>query len=321
MSVQQALDRFASRGFGVFNHYLCPMQNGGWEPRNPSGRITDWDSAVKEFDTDLLAYNLHEMGAGYYCITLMQSTKYLCAPNETFDRISGTKPGEACCTRDLPLDLYKSLSKYDIDLFLYLSADGPLWAYDINPALVIGDGTHNLNTGKVHEEFVAKWASVMQEWAERYGDKVKGWWIDRCYDEIGYSDELLEYYHRAAKAGNPDSLIACNRFGTRKCAKGLSTEEFTCGEQLDFNKLPESRFVDGAQAHLLIPLGVHPTNGDRGHTWCMPGAKRNREELLEFMQTAKNRQIPITVDIAVYRDGSFDSEQQEILTYVGRSLK
>lgn len=119
MSTIEALDRFSKRGYGVFNHYMNPMQNGGWEVRNPSGRITDWSSAVEEFDTEKLAYALHKMGAGYYCITMMQSTKYMCAPNETFDRMSGTKPGEACCKRDLPADLYAALSKYDIDLFLY----------------------------------------------------------------------------------------------------------------------------------------------------------------------------------------------------------
>ncbi len=321
MATSEALERFSKRGFGVFNHYMNPMQNGDWPVRNPSGRITDWSTAVEEFDTEKLAYHLHQMGAGYYCITMMQSTKYMCAPNETFDRMSGTKPGEACCRRDLPADLYAALSKYDIDLFLYYSADGPIWATDIKPTLVIGDGSHNLNTGKVNEEFVANWAAVMQEWAERYGSRVKGWWIDRCYGEIGYTDALLEYYHRAAKAGNPDSLIACNKMGTSKCAPGLSTEEFTCGERLDFVNLPESRFVDGVQAHLLIPLGVHPGNGDRGHTWCMPGLKRSKEELLDYIGRARQIGIPISVDIAVYRDGSFDPEQQEALSFVGRNLK
>ncbi len=310
-----AIERFVSKKWGVFNHYLNGMQNGSWAPRNPSGKITTWNECVNEFDAERLAYNLHKMGAGYYCISTMQASRYMCSPNATFDRLCGTKPGEACSLRDLPMDIARALEKYDIDLFLYISADGPWMATDIGDTLSIGNPRQ-----EVTPEFVQNWASVMQEWAERYGSRVKGWWIDSCYTWLGFNDELLEFYHRAAKAGNPDSLIACNRTGTRVCERGLSTEEFTCGEQLNFEWMPESRDVGGAQAHLLIPLGVHPENGDKGHTWCMPGEKATREEVLAFMKQAVARQIPVTFDIAVYRDGSFDGEQQAFLTYVNEHL-
>ena len=69
--------------------------------------------------------NLHEMGAGYYVITTMQGRKFMIAPNKTFDRIAGTKTGEACAARDLVQDLYQALSRYGIDLYLYFTGDGP----------------------------------------------------------------------------------------------------------------------------------------------------------------------------------------------------
>ena len=52
----------------------------------------------------------------------------------------------------------------------------------------------------------------------------------------------------------------------------------------------------------------------------MPGLKRTKEELLDYISRAKKTGIPISVDIAVYRDGSFDPEQQEALCYVGGNL-
>ena len=57
-------DRFFSRKWGVFNHFLFANQN---NPSNPLsyGKETDWDTLVREFDTDSLAKTLHEMGAGY----------------------------------------------------------------------------------------------------------------------------------------------------------------------------------------------------------------------------------------------------------------
>lgn len=313
--INPAIERFVSKKWGVFNHYLNGMQNGSWLPRNPTGKITSWNTCVNEFDAERLAYTLHRMGAGYYCISTMQASRYMCAPNATFDRLCGTKPGEACSLRDLPMDIAAALAKYDIDLFLYISADGPWMATDIGERLSIGNPRQ-----KVTPEFVQNWASVMQEWAERYGSRVKGWWVDSCYEWLGFNDELLEYYHRAAKAGNSDSLVACNRTGTRVCARGLSTEEFTCGEQLNFERMPESRDVDGAQAHLLIPLGVHPENGDKGHTWCMPGEKATEAEVAAFLRQAVARKIPVTFDIAVYRDGSFNAEQQAFLTAVNGQL-
>lgn len=311
----KGIDRLAASKFGVFNHYLNGMQNGGWEYRNPTGKQTTWEECVNEFDVELLAENLHNMGAKYYCITLMQASRFICSPNAVFDKLCGTKPGEACSTRDLPMDIANALDKYGIDLYLYISADGPWMATDIGDKLSIGNPRK-----QVTEEFVANWASVMEEWAVRYGDKVKGWWVDSCYDWLGFNDHLLEYYTSAAKKGNPDSIIACNRTGTSVCEKGCTTEDFTCGEQLNFEKLPESRFVSGSQGHLLIPIGVHPENGDKGHTWCMPGLKATREEMLTFIKRANSIQIPVTLDIVVYRDGSFNTEQQETLTYIGKNL-
>ena len=105
-----AIDRFYSRKWGVFNHYITTLQNNP-ESEHSYGRQTSWDENVKEFDTEHLAKTLHEMGAGHYIIVIMQGYKYMIAPNATFDRIAGTVPGEACSTRDLIEDLYASLSK------------------------------------------------------------------------------------------------------------------------------------------------------------------------------------------------------------------
>lgn len=312
--MSEAQDRFLIKKWGVFNHYLYGMLNGG-PLRNPSGKKADWDTTVNEFDVELLAKNLHEMGAGYYFITIMQGGRQLCAPNEAFDRICGTKPGEACSTRDLPMDLYYALKKYDIDLYLYFTGDGPHLDKECGEKMGMGEPRI-----PVTDKFINNWSSVLKEYAERYKDKVKGWWIDGCYDFLGYNDDYLEYYHRAIKSGNPDGMMACNRTGTSEMAPGSSKEEFTCGEQLDFDKLPESRYINGVQGHLLIPLGVNPENGDKGHTWCMPGIKRTKEEVANFIKQANKIGIPVTVDIAIYRDGSFDSEQLEFMKYVGRNV-
>ena len=70
-------DRLYSRKWGVFNHFLQVIQNDP-NTKNSYGKQTDWDTLVNEFDTETLAKNLYEMGAGYYVITVTQFLEHFC---------------------------------------------------------------------------------------------------------------------------------------------------------------------------------------------------------------------------------------------------
>ena len=319
-----AQDRFYSRKWGVFNHYLAVLQNNPYCP-NSYGKQTDWDTLVSEFDAKELAKNLHEIGAGYYVITVMQGTKYMIAPNATFDKIAGTKPGEACSTRDLIAEIAEELEKYDIDLFLYFTGDGP---YKNHPE---GDrfGFVEPRSVGVTKPFVEKWASVLEEYAVRYGKKVKGWWIDGCYKEyFKYTDELLELFYKACKKGNPDALVSLNNgVGAGDIIAGYTYEDFLCGEQEDFTVIPKQRFYGNAQSHILAPLGLPPQIEDKellidmiGPGWGSFGVKRDKEYLADYIRRVHQAGGVVTVDIGVYRDGKFDPAQVEVLKFVGKSV-
>lgn len=313
-NIRQAQDRFYSKKWGIFNHFLYVIQNNPKYP-NSYGKQTDWDTLVREFDTETLAKNLHEIGAGYYIITVMQGTKYMIAPNAAFDKIAGTKPGEACSTRDLIEDLYQSLSKYDIDLFLYFTGDGPYK----NPEVGEKFGFIEPRDVGVTRPFVEKWASVLEEYAVRYGDKVKGWWIDGCYkDWFKYTDELLEIYYNACKKGNPDALVATNG-GLREgeMLEGYIHEDFRCGEQNQFDFIPTQRFYGDAQAHILAPLGAGESEIG---CWAIFGTKKDGKTLAEYVKKVNQAGGVVTIDIGVYRDGKFDEEQMEVLKIVGEKL-
>lgn len=308
--------RFANKKWGVFNHYLNGVQNGGDLCRNPGGKITSWNECVEEFDVERLAYNLNKMGAGYYFITLMQGGKYMCSPNATFDIICGTNPGEACSKRDLPLDLYKALSKYDIDLFLYYTGDGP--HLDLNAGPKMGMGEPRI---PATETFLKNWSSVLKEFSERYGDKVKGWWIDGCYDWLGYNKETLGYYEKAIRSGNPNALIAYNYAGANggDLISAPRHEDYFAGERNDFTDIPSVAEINGTLTHMFAPLGILP-EGCGGGAWAFPGVKRSKEYMLDYIRKVNSIGAPVTVDIIVYRDGSFDTEQENLLTYVGQNL-
>ncbi len=197
---------FADLGWGVFTHYIGYTPSEG-ELRSHFLPHHSWDERVNRFNTDTYARCLHDVGAHYAFFTVMQGDK-LCAPNETFDRICGTKPGEMCSSRDLIADLIVSLDKYDIPLFLYYTGDGPYKNVHCGRKMGYQDRDHG---NLVDLSYVKNWTSVLREYAVRYGSKVKGWWVDGCYDYLGYTDdEYFRYYREAVLAGNPEAIIAFN---------------------------------------------------------------------------------------------------------------
>ena len=317
MDNREAKDAFYNKKWGVFTHCLYVIQNNPDLPIS-YGRQTSWDELVNEFDTDVLANNLHEIGAGYLIFTVMQGKRYMIAPNATFDKIAGTVPGEACSSRDLIEDLYQSLSKYNIDLFLYYTGDGPVRDQHIGEkfGLVQGDSWKAIN-----KPFVEKWTSVLEEYATRYGDKIKGWWIDGCYKEfLGYTDDLLEMYYNVCKKGNPNCLVALNNgVFDEGIAIGYEKEDFTCGERNYFDFIPDKRFYGNAQAHILAPLG----NDDSGigQTWASFGCGYTKEYLAEYVKKVHDAGGVVSIDTGIYRDGKFDEAQKQILKYVGEYNK
>lgn len=311
--IREYQDRFYNRKWGVFNHFLNGIQNNP-AYKNSKGITTSFDELVHGFNVELLAKNLHQMGAGYYVITIMQGTPHLIAPNATFDEIAGTKPGEACSTRDLVLDISNELKKYDIDLFLYFTGDGPYKDNDIGSKF----GFIEPRQVGVTKPFVDKWTKVLEEYAVRYGDRISGWWIDGCYrDFLKYTDELLEPYYLTCKKGNPNALVALNAgVGVSKFGTNFRLEDFTCGEMNVFEHVPERRFYDNAQAHILAPLGADDTG--IGATWGSFGLAATKEHIVDYVDRVHAAGGVVTFDIGVYRDGSFDPAQVDALSAIRR---
>lgn len=304
--MQHISDRMYERRWGVFNHFL--YGNPGSElPDGPD--LSDWNERVNNFDVERVAKDLHEIGAGWYFITLMQGRKYMLAPNATFDRIAGTKPGEACAKRDLVLDLYEALKKYDIDLCLYFTGDGPYKDVEIGKRFGFAEPR-----GKVTKEFVDNWAAVLEEYAVRYGDKVKAWWLDGMYGEFfGYTNELMEPYYRAIKKGNPNALTAFNNGVFPDIRKWYEHEEMTCGEFNDLTYIPSARYIDGAQAFILAPLGIAEDPANIWGRWCRPGASHDHDYLKNYVERVHEAGGVVTIDIKISADSSWDPEQIRVL--------
>ena len=295
-------DWFQHAGYGVFVHYLEDLQNDPQQIQS-LGRRTSWDECVREFDANRFAEAISATGAGYVFFTMHQRTRFLIAPNATFDQMTGYKPGEACATRDLVEDLYQALHRKNIALMLYWTGDGP--RQDAKAAAALGA------TPQVTTDYVKKWARVVQEYGQRYGEKVAGWWADGCYSFIGYDDEKLGLMAQGLKAGNPKRIIALNPGVEDKVRPYSRHEDFTTGEQNQFFDQPVSRWVGGEQWHILSFLGAGSSH--IGAAWGMPGAKYSKQDLVDYVAEVNRAGGVVSIDVILFRDGSLDRSQVEVL--------
>jgi len=304
-------DWFYNKKWGIFIHLLNDTQNNPERAVNMGAGKTDWNEYINSLDADLIADQIAEVNAGYLFLTVMQRSKYMLAPNETFNRITGYKTGEACAERDFIEDMCKALNKRGIDLLLYYTGDGPL--DDPQAGKAFGYTSQN---DKVPVEFVQKWADVAREYSIRYGSKVKAWWADGCYAFIGYDEPKLKIMADALRAGNPDALVALNS-GVESRVSAYSTyDDFTTGEMNDFKDLPDSRFINGSQWHTLSFLGI-PPDGNIYNGWCQPGSKYTGEYMRDYINKAHELGGVVTVEATMFRDGHIDKDQMNVL----RALK
>jgi F5/8 type C domain len=230
-----------------------------------------WGSTMStsSFDTNGLANDLALGQPGYLIFTLGQNTGYYNSPNTKYNTYSGYAPGVRTSSRDLPNDLHNALSTKGIKLMLYLpsspancdaqAAQGFGYTPSVSGA--------NCNDGPVSLSTAQKWAEVIQEWSDRYGSKVAGWWFDGAYSwrfsSAGEREQVFQLYANAAKHGNPNSIVAFNPGeGAGAFIHYTDNEDYTAGEMVNlFGITPSSRWLNGSQWHELTYLAANWANG------------------------------------------------------------
>lgn len=324
------VENFRSKKWGVFCHFLYGHQNGPG-PENTRGRTTSWQECVEDVDCEKLAAQLSSIAAGYVILTMQQGTRHFIAPNRTFEDMTGIKDG--CAERDLVLDLWSSLHRRGIDLFLYYTGDG--MSRDADPVLAERFGYHGGVGGVISEELVRTWSKPLKEYSERYGDKVAGWWFDGVYKEIGYDAVRLSIMRDAAKSGNPDVLIANNFYGCLHPGTQIDTSfggnnylradffqtvapptpfcDFTAGELVYFNAFPDPDRDWKALPHVLSFLGIPERPWEVYDGWGAQGCKYSPEYLAAYINAFNLMGGVVSVDMSLWRNGSIDAGQLRVM--------
>ena len=316
-------DWFARCGWGVFCHYLgAPPSSDGHELSSAA-----WNERVDAFDVAALADQLAALGAPYFFITIGQNSGHYLAPNAAYDRGVGIHPSK-CSRRDLVSDLCDALQPRGIELLLYLPSGAPAadpvavdrlgWEWGFEGGWPRSWGTRR--TGKRLAEFQRRWEAVIREWSQRWGRKVRGWWIDGCYfaDEMYRHNDGPNFASLAAalRAGNADAIVAFNP-GVRTPVTCLTVcEDYTAGEVSQ--ALPEcpGPWVerDGHQAryHILSYLG---------ESWCRGEPRFPHELVAGYTRHVVAKGGVVTWDVPIGVDGRIPEPFRRQLAHLGDRMK
>ena len=261
-------------------------------------------ASVEAFDVAAVARQLADSGVRYFVFTLGQNSGAMNAPNATYERIAGVTPHSRCARRDLPLELAAALKPHGIRLMLYLPCQTP--NRDVEAIRAFGVPVEPLNKDrKIDLAFAQKWAQVIGEWSDRYGESVSGWWFDGGYAWVGFNDEIAKLYAAAAKRGNPASVVTFNPGVSLK--RWTVAEDYTAGELNEpFTYACEGRWLGGSQWQVLTYLGK---------TWGKRDTRYADEQWAAWVAAVTAKGGCVTLDLGPNPDpqagpvGTFDAAQ------------
>ena len=230
-----------------------------------------------------------------------------------YDQLVGISPSK-CSRRDLIADLAAALEPQGIDLWVYLPSGAPCADAQAVERLEWVDGQ-----GQRLASFQRKWEAVIREWSLRWGERVKGWWIDGCY----YPDAMYNFpdepnfksFAAAIRAGNPQAVVAFNRGLEDPFLPQCPWEDYTAGEVGDWLPIPGQKVrerLQGKKLHVLSYLG---------QTWGQ-GQPRFPDELVAgYTKLILAQDGILTWDIPLEPNGAIPQDYRRQLQALGRMLE
>ncbi len=291
--------------FGVMTHYLVTPQGD-----TPEAKTADFNRIVEQFDLDYFIHQFKATGADWLIFTLGQNTAYLCSPSPYLDaKLPGRTP-----RRDLALELAQRLDAIGKRLILYFPSEQAF-----PPPF-----------GEIHgapsAEYTNDYLEFLRQYSLKFGKLHHGWWFDSC---SRHPDEYWTRYLDAARAGNPDAVVAFS--GAEFCTGGpinpvSRLEDYHAGEihlledgkiRRDFlppgseiivtadRKLrkrgqearyymPDGPTLDGVQWHCLLPIDL-TFNPAIPNQFCHYTDK----ELIQFVREIKKVGGAITINVPI----------------------
>ena len=196
----------------------------------------EWNRFVDGFDVQGFANQVAEARVGWviFCID-DHYFAWPCAPNAAFDKYTRIRSGgKMCARRDLIMELADALNAKGVKLICYYAG---LNGYMKEPKVCAGLRDAAAGRGGMHEkappstESRRRRTDVLREYADRYQDKIAGWWFDGMqrdsYQEKPYDWATIDsIVHRA----NPKAVIAFSYGRNEQACVQKGIDDYTGGD-------------------------------------------------------------------------------------------
>ncbi|HEV3026288.1 MAG TPA: malectin, partial [Planctomycetota bacterium] len=201
--------------YGLFMHYqyrilLGYSLNGLQPPEAPASAESPagWNAFVDGFDVNGFGDQMVAGHVGWVLFCIDDAPRgWQCTPNATFDGFTGYAPGNRCSNRDLIHDLSVALHARGVKLICYW-AGLVGWSFDTQTFQGMAGDPNNPSAPPTAESRRRRLA-VLQEYCNRWGTQVDGWWFDGMnpglYDGTTYNYASI---NSIVRTPNPSAVIA-----------------------------------------------------------------------------------------------------------------
>ncbi|HWK37058.1 alpha-L-fucosidase [Sphingomonas sp.] len=298
-------DWFARAGYGIWFHFL-DLTTPPHGPRKP------YAQAVDELDVEKLVGTVAETGAKYLMFTVNHGNPTCPAPIKSWEKLH---PGWTT-KRDLIAELADALGRRGMRLMLYMNPPG-VGGMALNPGTVNGIPGYN------EDEYASQLVDVFREFGERYGPRVAGYWFDSTFEATEcYPNLPFEALDAAIKTGHPDRLVAWNNW---VFPAETEWQDYFAGELTDLpTRSFGGRYIDhgvakGLQAHVALRFDADWLHIAQDKP--MPPPRFKAQELADYIRRCQAEQVPVTLGVGIFQDGSLGPQAMPILREVGRLVR
>ncbi len=291
--------------YGIFMHYQYRILQGYSYKSDPiypelsQMNADEWNKFVNGFDVDGFADQMVEVGVGWVNFCLDDAFfAWSCAPNKTLNKYAGYAPGEKCSHRDLIMELADALHQRGIKFICYYAGFN---GYMKDPRVVAGFKDNPAVRGELGEkspppeETRKRRIEVFREYAERYKDKIDGWWFDVMRDN-SYADKPHDFWtiNSIIRKANPKAVIAFSHGKNNYSPVRVGIDDYTGGDtwsKQDLSQLTPENWPpkDGILWHGKIYCGnVYHGLGDANQF--------SDKELIDWIRTCNKQGGVCTLD-------------------------
>lgn len=298
-------DWFARAGYGVWFHFLDLTMP-------PSGPRIPYEEAVNRLDVEKLVGMVAETGARYMIWTVNHGNPTCPAPIKAWENLH---PGWTT-KRDLIREFADALGRRGIRLMLYMNPPG-VGGMALNPGTVNGIPAYN------EEDYANHLIDVFREFGARYGSHVAGYWLDSTFEATECFPNLpFEAINDAVKTGYPDRLVAWNNW---VFPHETEWQDYFAGELTDLpvksygGRYIASGVAKGLQGHVALRFDADWLHIKQDTP--MPVPRFKAKELADFIIASQAEQVPVTLGVGIFQDGSLGPQAMPVLREVKRLVR